>query len=237
MGNEPVIHFGIAMKFKSRGYRLTRDNYTTISNKSTHGKNMHYIQALKDNNQRIIALYSKIYADEEGLVYSDSWCEKRLVEAMQNYDLNMEFFKNLDTVKFNNELRNFLDSTDFFEVTDLSEFSCPGYYAMVLGEYSQIYIGTSKDITKRIRQHWSGGKMKLDRLLCGDITRSKLSIDSFRALDTTRIFVYPTNNTYYKEDEFINCFSNEFVCNRIKGGNIELESLEAVASIKTRVLD
>lgn len=94
MGDEPVIHFGIAMMLKSRGYRVTRDNYATISNKSTHGKNMCYIQALKDNDQRIIGLYSKIYADEEGLVYSESWCEKRLDEAMQKYDLNMEYVIN-----------------------------------------------------------------------------------------------------------------------------------------------
>ena len=107
---------------------------------------------------------------------------------------------------------------------------------MVIGEYSQIYIGTSNDIMKRIRQHWSDGKMKLDRLLCGDVTRSKLSIDSFRALDTTRIFVYPTDVTYSREDEFINCFSDEYICNRIIGGKIEIGSLETVVSIKTRIL-
>ena len=155
---------------------------------------------------------------------------------MQNYDLNMEFFKKLNASKFNEELNRFIDSTEFFEITDLCEFSCSGYYAMVIGEYCQIYIGTSKDIKRRIRQHWSGGKMKLDRLVLGDKTRSKLSIDSFRALDTTRIFVYPTDNTYCREDEYINYFSDEFVCNRAKGGIIKFGTLEAMGSIKTREL-
>jgi len=86
MGDESITHFGIVVMSKSRGYRLTRENYATISNKSTHGKNMHYIQALKDNNQRIIEIYSKVYADEEGLVYCESWCKKRLFDAMQNFD-------------------------------------------------------------------------------------------------------------------------------------------------------
>jgi len=237
MGDDSVTHFGIAVMLKSRGYKLTRDNYATISNKSTHGKNIQYIQALKDNDQRIIEIYSKVYADEEGLVYSENWCKKRLFDALQNFDFNMEFFKKLDTAKFNEELTRFLNTTDFFEITDLSEFSCPGYYVMVISEYCQIYIGTSTDIKRRIRQHWSGGKMKLDRLLCGDITRSKLSIDSFRALDTTRIFVFPTDNTYCKEDEYITYFSDEFVCNRVKGGKIEFGTLDALVSIKTRDLE
>lgn len=237
MGDESITHFGIVVMSKSRGYRLTRENYATISNKSTHGKNMHYIQALKDNNQRIIEIYSKVYADEEGLVYCESWCKKRLFDAMQNFDFNMEFFRKLDPTKFNEELTRFLNTTDFFEITDLSEFSCPGYYVMVIGEYCQIYIGTSTDIKRRIKQHWSGGKMKLDRLLCGDTTRSKLSIDSFRALDTTRIFVCPTDNTYCKEDEYITYFSDKFVCNRIKGGKIEFGTLDALVGIKTRDLE
>lgn len=40
-----------------------------------------------------------------------------------------------------------------------------------------------------------------------------------------------------KEDEFINYFSNEFVCNRIGGGNMEFGVLSASANMKTRDLE
>lgn len=45
--------------------------------------------------------------------------------------------------------------------------------------------------------------MKFDRLLWGQINKSKLSIDSFRVLDTTRIFVCPTDDIYNQENQFL----------------------------------
>jgi len=232
-----VVHFGITMKLKTRGYKLTRENYAVISNKSSLGKNALYIQALNKNDERILSAYTKIYADKEGLIYRDDWCKKRLIEIMQNFDLNMEFFKRLDHVEFEHEIKQFLNKTPFFEIQDLNEYSCPGYYVLVLDDYCQIYIGTSSNIQRRARQHWAGGKLKFDRLICGQITKSKLSIDSFRALDTTRIFVYPTYNTYSQEENFIRYFSDKFLCNRISGGIMEFGQLSAVANLKTRDLD
>ena len=49
------------------------ENYAIISNKSTHGNNMIYIQALKRNDEKPIEAYSEIYADKEGLIYRDDW--------------------------------------------------------------------------------------------------------------------------------------------------------------------
>ena len=45
MDDKTIIHFGITMSLRTRGYKLTRENYAIISNKSTHGNNMIYIQA------------------------------------------------------------------------------------------------------------------------------------------------------------------------------------------------
>lgn len=237
MDDKKIVHFGITIMPRTRGYKLTRDNYAVISNKSTHGKNMIYMQVLKNNDEKLIKAYTEIYADKEGLIYRDDWCEKHLVEVMQNFDLNMKFFKKLDHVKFEDEIAQFIKKTKFFEITDLSEYSCPGYYVMILDAYCQLYIGTTEDIKKRIRQHWAGGKMRFDRLICGPITKSKLSIDSFRALDTTRILVYPTDDIYCYEDNFINYFSNEFACNRTGGGTMEFGELSVMANMKTRNLE
>lgn len=55
------------MTLRTRGYKLTRDNYATISNKSILEKNKIYIQALERNDEKLIKAYFEIYADKEGL--------------------------------------------------------------------------------------------------------------------------------------------------------------------------
>ena len=76
-------------------------------------------------------------------------------------------------------------------------------------------------IMKRIITHWQKVK-QFDRLIFPwhAIETSKLSIDSFRVLDTTRIFVYVTQDIYSKEEEFIESFPPKFVLNRVTGGNL-----------------
>lgn len=235
--SKSIVHFGIKIPIKTRGIELTRENYATISNKSSLGKNYTYIQAQAKNDEMLIESYSKIYADKEGLIYRDDWCMNHLTEVMQNYDLNMEFFMRLNQEKFNNEIEEFLKKTDFIETNDLSEYSCPGYYALILDKYCQIYIGTSKDIKARIRQHWTGGKLKFDRLIFGGKDTSKISIDSFRTLDTTRVLVYPTDDIFNYENEYINMISDKFLCNRVGGGKVddmECGLLNLMVSMKNR---
>lgn len=233
---DKFLHFGILINPEIRGSRLTRENYAQICKKSTLGKNRIYMHAQNANDQKLIDSYSKIYEDCEGLVYRDEWCEQHLINVMQNFDLNVQFFQALNKEQYQHEIERFLQTTEFVEITDLTNYSCPGYYALVIEKYCQIYIGTSMDIKRRIRQHWMGGKMKFDRLLCGPVDKSKLSIDSFRALDTTRIFVYPTEDIYSAEDKFINLFSKEFICNRTAGGLMEFGQLSVAANLKLREL-
>jgi hypothetical protein len=57
----------------------------------------------------------------------------------------------------------------------------------VLDRYRQAHIGQAEDIRDRIKRHWSRTK-QFDRLIFGDNGTSVLSIESFRVLDTTRIF-------------------------------------------------
>lgn len=108
---------------------------------------------------------------------------------------------------------------------------------MVLDEYHQIYIGTSDNIKKRILQHWSMRK-PFDRLLCpiGAVETSILSIDSFRAYDTTRIYACINQDTYEKEDYYIKQFSSKFLCNRLSGGKITGGLLQALTMLKKKEL-
>lgn len=146
----------------------------------------------------------------------------------------MAYFRSLSKENFEQCLQDFLDgNSGFVEVTNLNTVNeTSGYYIMLLDEYAQAYIGTSRNIKKRIQQHWTM-QMYFDRMIFGDKDHSILSINSFRALDTTRIFVYATSNTFNLEDKFINQFDHRYLLNRTAGGI--LEGLpEAIAKMKTR---
>jgi hypothetical protein len=216
-------HFGVKVLEGKRGLKLTQENHAVVSNKNS-----------------LPRFSIDIYEDEEGKIYSDEWCKKQLRDCLENYDLNMKYFSLLSHDEFNAEISKFLENNKrFVEAFDLNLYDKKsGYYIMVLDEYCQVYIGTTDDIKKRIRQHWSKSK-PFDRLLfpMGDVNSSLLSIDSFRALDTTRIFAYTTKRTFDMEDKFINQFSSKFVCNRIGGGKIDGGFLQSIAMMKNRKLD
>lgn len=218
-----VNHFGIKISESKYGLKLTRDNYAIVNNKSS------FSSLMKSCN----------YANKKDRIYSDEWCNEHLKNCLENYDLNMEYFSLLDHDDFNKELDKFLkNNRSFTEVFDLNLYDGKsGYYIMVFDEYCQVYIGTTDDIKKRIRQHWSKRK-SFDRLLfpIGAVDSSILSIDSFMAFDTTRIFAYTTIRTYDREDEFINQFSAEFVSNRIAGGKITYGLPQAIDMMKKRKL-
>ena len=215
-------HFGLKIIEGKHGLKLTRENYALASNKNS-----------------LVHFSQDIYADEEGRVYSDEWCEEQLENCLKNYDLNMEYFSLLSHEDFNAEINKFLDEHKcFLEIFDLNLYEYKsGYYIMVLDEYCQLYIGTTNNIKKRIRQHWSKSK-PFDRLLfpMEAVNSSIISVDSFRALDTSRIFVYLTERTYDDEDLLINQFPAKFVCNRLAGGKITGGLLQAITMMKKRKL-
>ncbi len=139
----------------------------------------------------------------------------------------------------------FVKKHKFIEIIDLSEVSNKkGAYILVLDKYKQVYIGVSTSengIKGRILQHWS--KMKeFDRLIFGSVETSILSIDSFGALDTTRIFYkelkrYQDLNAY--ERKLVVEFKLKYRLNRISGGlnaedDSELRNLKLMASMQKR---
>ncbi len=202
-----VKYFGVNIREKVDGLKLTRDNYVKINSKSSIFK---------------------------GKVYSEAEINKRVADSLYNYDLNMNYFSSLAQDEFAKEIENFSSTNENFkEIADLAPLSrVSGYYIMVLDKYKQVYIGSSQDIRVRILSHWSKQK-EFDRLIFGRKEDSILSIDSFRAYDTTRIFVYSTDNYIKLENDFINMFSKEFVLNRTSGGTL-LDLTEAILERKTR---
>ncbi len=185
----------------------------------------------------------KIVQEERFPYHTDEICEELQKDALYNFDLNMAFYEKLDRNEFNEEIEHFISTnTKFVEVKDLKKYkSATGIYIMVLDEYKQIYIGITNSsklgIKGRIQQHWSATKT-LDRLIFGGIDKSILSIDSFRHLDTTRIFVCTDINEEDLDSEEFNltenAFSSKFKANRVPGGHYDL--LDILTSKKSRDL-
>jgi len=105
----------------------------------------------------------------------------------------------------------------------------------VLDRYKQVYVGQAWDIRNRIKQYWSGTK-QFDRLIFGDVETSVLSIDSFRALDTTRIFTAKTISGEELEQRLVNTFRPDYMLNRIPGGDRHMGSRFLFSEVKRRQL-
>jgi len=169
----------------------------------------------------------------------DDFIEEQTKRIKYNYELNMKYFNSLDNKEFNNYLSDFMSKNKFKEVFNLKEYRrVPGIYVLVLDKYKQVYIGLSeKGITERIKQHWNA-KKDSERLIFGRAFNSVLSIDSFGALDTTRVFVKTEGNLYAIENRIVDEFDNKYLLNRTMGGvgsaytytTNEAEALVAIAA-------
>lgn len=204
-----IKHFGLNIVEKPSGLKLTRENYI----------------------EKIIFKDSSLKK-----FFTDPIIEKHTKDCLYNYDQNMQYFRSLSHEDFNEALKNVVSKIGSFEeITDINSVNGKsGYYMMVLDEYAQVYIGTSHDIKKRIQQHWRM-QMYFDRMLFGTKENSILSINSFRALDTTRIFVFLTPNTFTLENKIMKQMDHIYLLNRTAGGLLN-GLAEAIARGKTRDL-
>ncbi len=211
---------------------------------------IHFKTRLKKNDrnkdkedQCYLKLSDEFFADEEH--YSDEWVEKHYKDCMKNFDLNMKYFESLDYNNFDKKLKLFVKKNRFIEANNLDDLVVSGIYILVLDKYKQVYIGMSGNIRKRILNHWSK-KKDFSRLIFGKVEESILSIDSFGALDTTRIFYKKVNSCFnicsLEEEKYVKTFDNKYLLNRVGGGiNAEddekLRNLELILSRKTRELE
>lgn len=149
----------------------------------------------------------------------DEFVKEQTKRIKYNFELNMKYFNSLDSVEFNKYVSEFMNENNFIEIDDLKKYvGIPGIYIMVLDNYKQVYIGiTENGIKERIKQHWNA-KKEPERLIFGQAFNSVLSIDSFGALDTTRIFVKTDGNLYAIENKIVDEFDKRYLLNRTMGG-------------------
>ena len=217
-------HFGVKLINRGKSFKLIRDEFALINTNPS----LPYFASLAERNA---------YANEQGSAYNEVWCNEYRELCLKNFDLNMKYFALLDKADFDKSLGSFLAQfKQFKEISNLNNFAgVEGYYVMVLDEYKQVYIGKTEDIKKRIMQHWSKTK-PFDRTLLPMYSwdTSTFSIDFFRALDTTRIFIWEKKISNGIEAKLISNFPAQFCTNRI-GGDVT-NAIQALGTIKKRQL-
>lgn len=232
MKDKTITIFGIKFNNENPNLSINRENYAILDKKnhevSAEKRRALYMKDFLESDKeelRNVAKHyfeniSKIYEDDTFEMYTDEYCENHQKKCLYNYDLNMQFFKELDEVEFQSILdkllKKFKKLTKIADINNLKETS--GVYIMVLGNYHQIYVGESYDIYKRIRQHWTRKKAFM-RLIFGSKDDSILSIDSFGPLDTTSIYVYECRNKEEVEEKIVSYIPNKFLLNRTRGGD------------------
>lgn len=179
----------------------------------------HFGINIKDKPSNHINKELYLSAKPEGIPgWTEEHYAKQVVRADFNFDLNMAYFHSLDFNEFNEYVSKHVKKHKFNECFDLKALDgVTGVYMLVLDKYKQVYIGMSENIKKRIMSHWSG-KKSLEKMIFGDVCSSILSIDSFGALDTTRVFYIETSSTYKTEEKIVKAFDSGYMLNRTAGG-------------------
>lgn len=217
-------HFGVNLVERKYSLKLTRDKFALISTKPS----LPRFETLEKDDA---------YDIDNSARYSISWCQRYRELCLENYDLQMKYFDLLNYEEFNHSIHKFIKKhSGFTQVYDIRGYtSVPGYYMIVLDNYKQAYIGKSYDVYSRIRQHWNHVK-QFDRTLFPmyAVNESCFSIDFFRALDTTRIFVWKRKISDGIERKLTDDFPKKFSLNRIGGDVTTL--IEALATQNVRHL-
>jgi len=210
----PAEHFGEVRLPGKYGHRLLRDRYALADKKPA-------VHMPRDWSPALWDAMDPWFEDEDHRIYTDAHCAELRDEALENFDLNMEYFAQIPQTSFDAAVAVMLEQNrQLLPVTDLRELDGKrGLYVMVLDEYRQTYIGQSVDMRRRIKAHWAGTK-KLDRLVFGAVHESVMSIDAFRALDTTRIFAAVTPRGNELEARVVKSFPANYRLNRIDGGTL-----------------
>ena len=231
-----MTHFHTRIKVTPYN-KLTRENYCEPTTKICY-KIQPLIQTHIDHGRIIVP--NEMFAD--AYHYTEDYVKKECEDIMYNFDRNMAFLEMLDHEDFDRCLGLYIKQYNFRETNDLKEVeNMNGAYIMVLDEYSQVYIGVSNNIKKRILNHWSRRK-EFDLLLYGNKETSILPIDAFGALDTTRLFYLPLkwNETYENEEKLVAEFDRRYSLNRVAGGirgdDEAFRMMELIASQRKRTI-
>ena len=209
-------HFGIRLPEREGGHRLTRENYVCTT---------------RDG---------RYYFEDGWLKGEPGRWEVHREAVMRNFDRSMAYFASLSPRGFSDAVERMREAVpELRTVEDLNEWDgVSGVYVLVLDGFRQLYVGQATargGIRQRIMVHWQK-KMAFDRLLSGSEERSIMAIDSFRALDTTRIFAVARGRPGPLERRVQLAVAESFCANRTRAGDLAGGLAEALAARRERDL-
>lgn len=210
------VHFGVRLPQREGGHRLTRENYVCTT---------------RDG---------RYYFEDGWLKGEPERWEAHQEAVMRNFDRSMAYFASLSPHGFSDAVERMREAVPELEaVDDLNDWDgVSGVYVLVLDDFRQLYVGqatASGGIRQRIVVHWQK-KVAFDRLLSGPEERSIMAIDSFRALDTTRIFAAACGRPGPLERRVQQVVAEPFCANRTRAGDLAGGLAEAIAARRERDL-
>lgn len=208
-------HFGEQLRASPFGHRMTRELYGYPNRKP------HERMRRERLGETLWADVAWAYRDELHAEHSDMYLLVQRDRALRNYDLSVQYFNTLDAEAFETAIDAVLSKGKSLKpVERLADWEgAEGVYVMVFDDYKQMYVGQSSNIRKRVRAHWTGRK-SFDRLVFGDVYRSILPVDEFRAFDNTRLFAARSRNPYALEERVERAADPKYSLNRIAGGEL-----------------
>jgi hypothetical protein len=227
-----IEHFGEVLRAHKLGHTLTRNFYALPDRVPK----QRIRRELVSDEFWVGTAWS--YRDDEHSRHSDAYLLFQRDLALRNFDLSMSYFEALNSAEFASALQLVLAKARSLKAVDrLSDWDgASGVYVMVFDAYKQFYIGQSRDIARRIREHWTKSK-KFDRLVHGSPYRSVFPVDEMRALDNTRIFAARSTNISALEKRAEAAADPRFCLNRMVGGEISrLELMLNLSNPRARVL-
>jgi hypothetical protein len=203
-------HYRVTALGKHTNYKRIVDNHFGVNTISFDGFFLTEENFLNSFLNHEIAVYAKQQKLGHALQYfsfayvllHDFWFIDRMRTLNQNTPQG--FQSNLD--HFLSKFEQFRKLNDLNEVKEQK-----GIYLLVLDKYNVCYVGQAVDIRKRIMRHWSRNDYF-----------TGTGIDMFKAQDTTRIFVAPTENGLNQlEHQVINVIPTRYTLNCLAGGDID----------------
>lgn len=228
-----MVHLGERLNRSKYGWRANREQYAIPSRRSS------LVLDRLAVGEEYWSYISPRYRDEDHREYTDGYLLGQRDLALMNYDLSMLYFSGIDTDDFEAGLQELLAAERRLRpVSDLHDWDgVQGVYVMVFDDCHQFYVGESMDIRRRVKRHWSERK-QFDRLLWGYWWESIPSVDTFRALDNTRVFALKSTASFNIEERLERKARKAFCLNRIPGGALdEVTGPLALVNARHRTLD
>lgn len=220
---KPTFHFGEKLRSSPYGFRVSRELYVSPSHKNHKPMPRDAIAHLWATNPEAAAISAAKYEDDEWKILTPEAWRQAARNALTNFDINMAYFTSLDESEFQVHLSEVVQSVrGMQEVLHLPDYEgVSGVYVMVIGEYKQAYIGQSTNIRTRVKSHW-GASLPVSKAVFGRVESSVMSIDGFRALDTTQLFVVKAADSRRDQVERAveGAFDPRYTLNRMSAGRI-----------------